>query len=188
MYKLGIAALVAIAWGGAADATHFIFSDQMGSSVITGSFDGTLNGNLITGLSNVTVYINGLGPIGNGTLFPVGYDASTSTYVSNGAVASLDGTQNDFFFANADLGAGDFGYSAYFYSFAVFGWGDVAYDNLTDQNSSTGDINFRAQVSNSSDANTAVPEPACWAMMVAGFGLLGGVVRRERYRSRIKFS
>ncbi|NIJ07377.1 hypothetical protein FHS31_000973 [Sphingomonas vulcanisoli] len=30
------------------------------------------------------------------------------------------------------------------------------------------------------DAAASVPEPASWAMMVAGFGLLGGLLRRER--------
>jgi hypothetical protein len=28
--------------------------------------------------------------------------------------------------------------------------------------------------------NTAVPEPATWAMMIAGFGFVGGALRRRR--------
>lgn len=32
----------------------------------------------------------------------------------------------------------------------------------------------------SSDWGSAVPEPATWAMMIAGFGLVGSVVRRRR--------
>ena len=31
-----------------------------------------------------------------------------------------------------------------------------------------------------SGAGTAVPEPATWTMMIAGFGLVGGALRRRR--------
>ena len=35
---------------------------------------------------------------------------------------------------------------------------------------------------------SAVPEPAAWAMMLAGFGLLGGVVRRRTRRTTVTFA
>jgi len=187
MYKFVVSAAIAVAGCSAAQAAqHFTFTEQMGASLVSGSFDGTLNGNLITSISDVYVYINGLGPLGNGALFADGYDISTSSYVSGGAVASLDGTQNNFFFANSDLGAGDFGYNAYYYSFSQYGWGDTAFDNANGQNPSTGDTNFRAQVVEARQG--AVPEPAAWAMMVAGFGLLGGITRRDRARRSVSFS
>lgn len=34
----------------------------------------------------------------------------------------------------------------------------------------------------------AVPEPATWAMMILGFGLLGGVMRRQRQSTRLSFN
>lgn len=34
----------------------------------------------------------------------------------------------------------------------------------------------------SGDSTPAVPEPATWASMIAGFGLLGGALRRRRFR------
>lgn len=187
MYKFLVSAVIAVAGCSAAQATqHFTFSEQMGASLVSGSFDGTLSGNLISGISNVSVFINGLGPIGNGSLFADGYDTGTSSYVSGGAIASLDGTQNNFFFANSDLGVGDFSYNAYYYSFSQFGWGDVAYDNVSNQNPGTNDANFRAQLVEGQ--RSAVPEPASWAMMVAGFGLLGSLTRRDRVRRSIRFS
>ena len=30
------------------------------------------------------------------------------------------------------------------------------------------------------NADTGVPEPATWAMMIAGFGLVGGAMRRRK--------
>lgn len=39
-----------------------------------------------------------------------------------------------------------------------------------------------------SAAPAAVPEPATWALMVAGFGLVGGAVRRRRRATRVAFA
>jgi len=38
-----------------------------------------------------------------------------------------------------------------------------------------------------SDVRGAVPEPVSWAMMVGGFGLVGGVMRRRGVRTTISF-
>lgn len=35
---------------------------------------------------------------------------------------------------------------------------------------------------------TAVPEPAAWAMLIVGFGLAGGALRRRRYAARVAFA
>ena len=39
------------------------------SNVVTGSFDGTTDGNLVTNLSNVSAYLNGVAFPGSGSLF-----------------------------------------------------------------------------------------------------------------------
>ncbi|HTI31348.1 MAG TPA: PEPxxWA-CTERM sorting domain-containing protein, partial [Sphingomonas sp.] len=37
-------------------------------------------------------------------------------------------------------------------------------------------------------SNTAVPEPANWAMMIAGFGLMGGAMRRRRQSVTVRYA
>jgi hypothetical protein len=39
-----------------------------------------------------------------------------------------------------------------------------------------------------SDVGRAVPEPVSWAMMVGGFGLVGGVMRRRAMRTTVRFT
>ena len=51
------------------------------------------------------------------------------------------------------------------------------YPNCTNTASSACDLHFRVI---GTSAVPAVPEPAAWAMMLGGFGLLGGVLRRRR--------
>ncbi|WP_293845005.1 PEPxxWA-CTERM sorting domain-containing protein [Sphingopyxis sp.] len=36
--------------------------------------------------------------------------------------------------------------------------------------------------------NNAVPEPAAWAMMLVGFGLIGGTMRSAKRRSKLAVS
>lgn len=43
-------------------------------------------------------------------------------------------------------------------------------------------LNFTQQ------ATAAVPEPASWAMMIAGFGLVGGAMRRRKVRTTVSFA
>jgi hypothetical protein len=66
--------------------------------VATGSFDGTLAGNLISDISNTTVTIDGYTV--TGTILDESF--SGIQYVIGGATVSLDGTQNNFLFINSD--------------------------------------------------------------------------------------
>lgn len=52
--------------------------------------------------------------------------------------------------------------------------------------SGTGDVWFKASFSQA-DAG-AVPEPAAWAMMLVGFGFVGGAMRAAKRRQRISVS
>jgi hypothetical protein len=79
-------------------------------STVTCAFGGTLNGNLITNISGVTLIVAG----GNPNVAPFTYDsalAGDTVYAyadggSNPAVISVDGTQNNFDFDDAIGGFG----------------------------------------------------------------------------------
>nr|WP_294506155.1 PEP-CTERM sorting domain-containing protein [uncultured Rhodopila sp.] len=92
------AALLSLAASAAHADTLFTFTDNFASGdVVTGSFDGTAHGNLITGLSNISVSFDGVAFNGNGSL--LAFHMATSTeWQPGGAVASFDGTQNNFLF------------------------------------------------------------------------------------------
>jgi len=77
---------------------------------VTGTFDGTAAGNLITGITNATVNLDG-NPILAGTVYAQG--VTTSGWTAGAAVISFDGLQNDFAFFDLDY-AGGLGFTKYF--------------------------------------------------------------------------
>jgi hypothetical protein len=170
MGKIGLAVCSAALMSGAASATSFTFTDLLGTQVVTGSFDGTLSGNLITNLSNISVFINGNPFNGNGSLYASSHNLVPPDWSSGGATASLDGTQNNFLFIDADY-PNDNDFSNYYYSVYFL-------DNSGTSIGGTGTVqNFSATVV---DDPSAAPEGASWAMMLGGFGLIGAVMRKRR--------
>ncbi|MEG3123520.1 PEPxxWA-CTERM sorting domain-containing protein [Sphingomonas sp. GB1N7] len=62
----------------------------------------------------------------------------------------------------------------------------AAYTTLTDAGSGqTLDVPFTI---NGTVAASAVPEPATWAMMIGGFGMVGGAMRSRRRKTTISFA
>lgn len=55
--------------------------------------------------------------------------------------------------------------------------------NVQLTNFSISSPNANSGIGNSGSVAGAVPEPASWAMMIGGFGLLGAALRRQRYRT-----
>ena len=108
--------LLALALGlgaGSASANSFTYAYTFGDGqVVSGSLDGTQNGDLVEGVSNVSVFFNGIALLD--PVFTAKYDQASASFVA-GTVVSFDALQNNFFFANSDLAAGDFGYGAIFY-------------------------------------------------------------------------
>jgi len=170
-WLLGVCA-VALFSTSAVAQQHFTFSasllDSSNHGLITGSFDGTLNGNLITNLTNVSVTYNGTPFPMNGALNVFHYDDFDEWWLPNGATASLDGTQNNFLFIDGTLSGSHF--TSFFYSSPWFG--DRSQVNGIVSNT-YGASTFRAQL-------VPVPEPASWALMIAGAGMTGAALRRRR--------
>jgi hypothetical protein len=114
IHKLTLLLALALGLGaGSASATSFTYSYTFGDGqVVSGSLDGTQSGNFIEGVSNVSVFFDGIALLD--PVFTAKYDEASSSYLT-GAVVSFDALQNNFFFVNSDLAAGDFGFDSIFY-------------------------------------------------------------------------
>ncbi|WP_229259346.1 PEP-CTERM sorting domain-containing protein [Duganella aceris] len=164
--------------GAAAQATTFNFSYDFASGyAFTGSFDGTANGNLVTGLSNFTVMLNGAAFFT--APFTVGaYHMASDSWDSN-AVVSFDGLHSNF-------GLTDGGFSTgYTHAFLLIPYASTTTDlaqaispqvYALDRASET-DVSANWHL----DAVAAVPEPETYAMLLAGLGLLGFTARRRQH-------
>lgn len=107
---------------GAARADSFNFSYVFGDGLaITGSLDGTENGNFVENVTNVSVFFDGSAL--PGTVFASRFDGAS--YLS-GPIISFDALQNNFVFANADLANGDFGFDSIFYMLNASVFSDTA--------------------------------------------------------------
>ena len=105
------------------------------------------------------------------------YDVTWTSAAFNGfRLFDIDGTIPDFV---ATIGAGSaIGASA------LTGDANNAYLNWQGANftpQSTVTINFAA-------AAGAVPEPATWAMMIGGIGMVGGAMRRRKVSTKVSFA
>jgi hypothetical protein len=77
-------------------------------TVVTGTFDGTANGDLITDVTNAAFAVGGVDA--TGTIYAEGYTGiNFDTAVDGTAVLSFDGLQNAFIFANADIATAPLG-------------------------------------------------------------------------------
>jgi len=137
-----------------------------GPGVVTGSFDGTQSGNLITDISDITILFDG-NPFGS-NFQQYGYNGS---YVEGAAVVSIDGTQNDFYFFSGD----NFGNPS-LQSLTLYGYNFVDLNGaIVDQNDST-PISSRWSVT---DVST-VPDGGATIALLGG-ALAGLTALRRRF-------
>ncbi len=156
-----------------ANAEAFNFSYEFWNQgalahTVTGSFDGVRNGNLVTGLSNVSVKRDGVAFDGNGSL-QVSY---VGNLLNTSAQASFDGKANDFIFTGYKNGE----------------WSNIFYSNSKPLVGKTGYKYIRDHAGLPASQITVpthwvltpVPEPETYAMLLAGLGVMGAVARRRK--------
>lgn len=161
--------LCALANGSAQAAQTFNYSYTFDTGeVISGSFSGIANGNLISGLSNITANFNGTPFSGSGNLFSAAY---TGSGFGGSAVVSIDGLQSNFIFGP------DSNFAEYFY---VIPWaGGIGAQAYIPAVGYIDYVNTHYIPSNW-HVTAAIPEPETYAMLLAGLGLLGFTARRRK--------
>jgi len=183
--KLFISATLALA-SFAANATTYDFSYTFGDQQqVTGSLIGNMVGSFINNISNVQVALNGtqFATDSSGSLYALAWNPTALNWASTPAVVSTNASLNNFIFQDVNDPTGN-GVSNYFaftndstYGSAVFAVntnnGAVALDGASYGATPVSASNW------SITAVAAVPEPGEWALMLAGFGLLGFVAVRR---------
>ena len=147
----------------------------LGAATTVSAVEGYINsaaGNLVT----VTIYSNGAVPAAANTLFSASFTTSAT---------EVQGAWQGAFGQSWALAAG-----SYWLGFASTGSDGMftGAPNPLSNYAYTSGGNWVAQptnqtlgirVSGVAGIGGAVPEPASWAMMIAGFGLVGGMMRRR---------
>lgn len=164
----------------AANADTFNFSYTFDdTSVLTGSLTGVLNGLFINNVADIHVSLNG-NEFTGAPLYAAAWDAANLAWDNSVApVISTKASLNNFIIADANVPT-DFGVSNYFFftndgtnGAQVFAnnlnTGDIALDNPSNANNTNWSITA-----------APVPEPETYAMLLAGLGFLGALVRRRQ--------
>ncbi len=177
--KLGLAC--ALLASSSAMATSFEFSYRFNTGEqVSGSFAGTLNGDLVSDISQLAVSIDGVaftGPLQAFRYTQPGGNCGTC-FEAVGALVSFDPMKNNFFFGNGNAATG-LGVTNYFY---VIPWPNGNNNPVATQGVINGTtINFfNGQYVPQNWVLTAVPEPASVLMLLVGLAAVFNQVQRRR--------
>jgi hypothetical protein len=148
----------------------YTFSD---GHVVSGSFNGVVNGDLVTNLTNITAALDG-------TSFPASFGDHwvQGQAVVGGAQASFSGNSNNFMFADQDY-ATTMGYVEYLRYIS-----DTIVDTY-DTRTGIDHADWYADPTHWSlvqaqDTQASVPEPESYALVLAGMGLMGLTLRKRK--------
>lgn len=209
MRKVMSAAVTAatLAWAGSASAAPVILQSDFeevavnpGNYVIVGSADGWTKG---VGTAGIEVQNNAAGapaPTGGAKFVELDSNANSSMFYTFGVGGSFE--MSFLYSARPGVGAGSNGITLFLNNVMLNPPGEITGIGGPVTNWTSHTVNFTANAGDTitfwatgaSDSYggyldnitiSAVPEPATWAMMIAGFGLAGGMVRSARRRSVI---
>jgi hypothetical protein len=185
--KLIQAAALLAACSGAAHASTFDFSYKFNPSsnvpapVVTGSFDGTLTGNLLTNISDISVAVNGVAF--NGPLFLGSWDSSAGdvNFTASSAVVSTNGALNNFVIGDTnDPLLGNFTNLFYYVNGSTPSGGgqEASLQNIAGP--SGFDMDTAGGIGTWSLQQAPVPLPAALPLLASGLGLFAAAKRRRR--------
>lgn len=179
------AALLAVC-SGAAQASTYDFTYTFNSlsndpaPVVTGSFDGTLSGNLFTNISDVSVAVNGVAF--NGSLSIGSWDSSGGVvnFAPNAAVVSTSGALNNFVIVDTNDPTLASNWTNLFYY--VNGLGPLGNSQEVSLQNTFGPSGFDADSTGGVGTWSVqpVPLPAALPLLVSGLGLFAAAKRRRR--------
>jgi hypothetical protein len=187
--KLIQAAALLAACSGAAQASTFDFSYTFTNSsqdtplAVTGSFDGTLNGNLLTNISDISVSLNGVafnGPLSIGSWDSSAGPTGAVNFAASSAVISTNGALNNFVIADTSDPSLNTFTNLFYYV------GGTTPDKLGSQEVSLQTVAGLSAFDNDALGGVGtwsvqpVPLPAALPLLVCGLGLFAAAKRRRR--------
>ena len=187
IFKLVAIAAAALLSAASAGATDYKFAHTYSSgSVVSGEFSGYRIGNIVTATAlKAPISITGPGLTRTVYLYTHAFEHldSTGRREAGGARFSFDGLDNNFIFTNLPVGSP----SIYDEDFLFSGLGNRQNSTLSVFARSVNSDRLMSGIydyATGSDIPAhwvlSVPEPETYALMLAGLGVMGAVVRRRK--------